>query len=68
MNLQIYHVLSDITGVSGMAIVEAIVAGQRDPLQLASLCDSKVRAERQTVVASLTGHYRVEHFLRLSNL
>ena len=42
MNLQIHHVLSDITGRSGMAIVEAIVeaivAGQRDPIQLASLC------------------------------
>lgn len=65
MNLQIHHVLSDITGVSGMAIIEAIAAGQRDPVQLASRCDSKVRAERQTVVASLTGHYRAEHLFTL---
>jgi len=65
MNLQIHHVLSDITGVSGMAIIEAIVAGQRDPLLLANLCNSKVRADQQTVVASLTGHYRVEHLFTL---
>src|ERR1700752_4359877 len=35
MNLQIHHVLSDITGISGMAIIDASVAGQRDPGQLA---------------------------------
>ena len=48
-----------------MAIIEAIVAGQRDPLLLANLCNSKVRADQQTVVASLTGHYRVEHLFTL---
>jgi transposase len=65
MNLHIHHVLSDITGVSGMAIIEAIVAGQRDPLQLAGLCHSRVRTDQQTVVQSLTGHYRDEHLFTL---
>lgn len=65
MNLQIHHVLSDITGISGMAIIAAIVAGQRDPLQLAGLCHAKVRADRQTVVKSLTGNYRPEHLFTL---
>lgn len=65
MNLQIHHVLSDIAGISGMAIVEAIVAGQRDPLQLAGLCHAKVHADRQTVVKSLTGNYRPEHLFTL---
>ena len=65
MNLQIHHVLSDITGVSGMAIVEAIVAGQRDAGQLASLCHSKVHADRPTVIKSLTGNYRPEHLFTL---
>jgi hypothetical protein len=37
MNLQVHHVLPDITGLSGMAIVEAIVAGQRDPRQTGCL-------------------------------
>jgi hypothetical protein len=65
MNLQIHHVLSDITGISGMAIVEAIVAGQRDPSQLASLRHAKVHADRQTVIKSLTGNYRPEHLFTL---
>jgi len=65
MNLQIHHVLSDITGLSGMAIVEAIVDGQRDPSQLAALCHHGVRSDRQTVVRSLTGNYRPEHLFTL---
>jgi transposase len=65
MNLQIHHVLSDITGISGMAIIEAIVAGERDPLRLAGLCHAKVHANHQTVVKSLTGNYRAEHLFTL---
>ena len=65
MNLQIHHVLSDITGISGMAIIDAIVAGQRDPGQLASLCHAKVHSDRQTVIKSLTGNYRAEHLFTL---
>ncbi len=65
MNVQIHHVLSDITGLSGMAIVEAIVAGQRDPVQLASLCHGTVRSDRQTVIQSLVGNYRPEHLFTL---
>jgi transposase len=65
MNLQIHHVLSDITGLSGMAIVEAIVAGQRDPAQLAALCHAGVRSDRQTVIRSLVGNYRSEHLFTL---
>jgi len=65
MNLQIHHVLSDITGLSGMAIVEALVAGQRDPGQLASLCHAQVHADRPTVIKSLTGNYRPEHLFTL---
>ena len=65
MNLQIHHVLSDITGQSGMAIVDAILAGQRDPAQLASLCHSRVHANPQTVIRSLVGNYRPEHLFTL---
>jgi len=65
MNLQIHHVLSDITGQSGMAILAAIVAGERDPQQLASLCHQRVRSDRQTVVKSLVGNYRAEHLFTL---
>jgi transposase len=65
MNLQIHHVLADITGLSGMAILEAIVAGERDAVRLAGLCHAMVRSDQQTVVASLTGNYRSEHMFTL---
>ena len=65
MNLQIHHVLSDITGLSGMAIVEAIVAGERSPVRLAALCHQQVRSEQETVIKSLVGNYRFEHLFTL---
>ncbi len=55
MNLQIHHVLSDITGKSGLAIVDAILAGKRDPEQLAFLADRRIHAEKETVIKSLVG-------------
>lgn len=65
MNLQLHHVLSDITGVSGMAILDAILAGERDPIKLAGLCNRRVRSSRETVAKSLAGDYRVEHLFAL---
>ena len=65
MNLQIHHVLSDITGKSGLAIVDAIVSGKRDPEQLARLADGRIHAERETVIKSLVGNYRSEHLFTL---
>lgn len=65
MNLQIHHVLSDITGASGLAILDAIVAGQRDPVALAKLCHARVRSPRETVAKALEGDYRVEHLFTL---
>ena len=65
MNLQIHHVLSDITGKSGLSIVDAILAGKRDPEQLARLADGRIRAERETVIKSLVGNYRSEHLFTL---
>ena len=49
-NLEIYHVLRDITGLSGMSIIEAIVAGERFPVRLAALCNQRVRADQDTVI------------------
>jgi len=65
MNVQLTQVLSDITGVTGMAILRAIVAGERDPLLLAQLrnpCCAKPEAE---LVKALTGNYRAEHVFAL---
>jgi transposase len=57
MNLQLHHVLSDITGLSGMRILDAILAGERDPVKLAALCHGTVRSPRATVAKSLEGDY-----------
>src|SRR5882724_10550111 len=60
MNLQLHNVISDITGASGMRILQAIVAGERDGESLASLCDPNIRASREVVRQSLEGNYRPE--------
>jgi transposase len=65
MNVQLTQALSDITGVTGLAIIRAIVAGERDPLILAQLrnpCCAKPEAE---LVKALTGNYRAEHVFAL---
>ena len=65
MNVQLQHVLSDITGATGMAIVRAIVSGTHDPAQLATLRDVRCKASTETVEAALTGHYQPEHLFAL---
>jgi transposase len=65
MNLQIHHVLSDLTGKSGLAILDAILDGKRDGEQLASLADGRIHADRETVIKSLVGNYRWEHLFTL---
>ena len=65
MNLQIHHVISDITGKSGLAIVEAILEGERDAVRLAALGDKRLKANKQTLRAALVGDYRDEHLFCL---
>lgn len=65
MNLQVHHVLSDITGVSGIAILDAILVGERDPIRLAALCNRRVRSSRDIIAKSLEGDYRSEHLFAL---
>ena len=65
MNLQIHHVISDITGVSGLRIMEAVLAGERDPIKLAALRDGRIKASEETIVKSLVGDYRREHLFTL---
>jgi transposase len=65
MNVQLHHVLSDITGLSGLAIIDAILSGERDPQLLAKLRDGRVKASEETIVAALTGDYRTEHLFTL---
>ena len=65
MNLQIHHVIDDLTGTTGTAIIEAILAGERDPVILARLRDPRVKASREVIAKSLEGHWRAEHLLVL---
>jgi transposase len=65
MNLKLHHVLSDITGVTGMAIVRDILAGVRDPHRLAAHRHGGCKASEQEIIAALTGHYRPEHLFAL---
>ncbi len=65
MNLQVHRVLSDITGVSGLRILDAILEGQRDPVELAKLCHNRVRSSQDTVANSLEDDYRTEHVFTL---
>jgi transposase len=61
MNLQIHNVISDLTGVTGLAILEAILAGERDSQKLAALKDHRIKASRDTIARSLHGDWRPEH-------
>jgi transposase len=65
MNVQIHHVISDITGLTGLAIVDAIVGGERDAAVLAKLRDPRIKASEETVRKSLEGNWRPEHVLAL---
>lgn len=65
MNLQLHHVISDVTGVTGLAILDAILAGERDPAKLAALRDPHIRSSRDTIVKALQGDYRSEHLFVL---
>jgi transposase len=66
MNLQIHHVISDITGATGMRIIRAMVDGERDPAALATLRDPRCHATPETIIAALTGNDREEHMFALT--
>lgn len=65
MNVQIHHVIADLTGKTGMAIVRQIVAGNHDPEVLAKHRDPRCRASETVVRDALRGNYKVEHLFTL---
>jgi hypothetical protein len=65
MNLQLHHVISDITGKTGLAILDAILAGEHDPHKLAPLRDYRIKARSDTIGKSLVGDGRPEHLFTL---
>ena len=58
MNVKLQHVISNITGQTGMDIIEAIVGGERDPRKLARLRNYRIKANETTIAKSLQGHWR----------
>jgi len=60
-----HRVLSDITGTSGQAILDAILSGRRDPVELAQLCHRRVQSPRGKVAQALVGDYRPKHLFTL---
>ena len=66
MNLQLHHVVSDITGATGMRIIRAIVSGERDPEVLAAFRDIRCHSSIEVIKAALVGNDRAEHIFALT--
>jgi transposase len=66
MNIQLTEVLSDVMGVTGQAIIRAIVAGERDPKVLARYRDGRVKASAAEIAEALRGNWREEHLFVLT--
>jgi len=65
MNVKLAEVVADITGVTGMAIIQAILRGQRDPLELAKLRDERCKRTQAEIARALYGNWRVDHLFAL---
>ena len=66
MNVRLHHVLSQLHGVSGLRVIEAILAGQRDPAVLAALCDMQVlKKKKAQLIKSLEGDWQEHHLFAL---
>jgi transposase len=65
MNVQLAHVLTDITGATGLAIIRAMVAGERDPVPLARFRAPRCASSTREIAKALTGHDQPEHVFAL---
>jgi transposase len=66
MNIKVQNVISEIHGASGLRIIRAIIAGERDPERLANLCDKRIlNTKREKVIASLKGNFKSQHVFAL---
>jgi len=65
MNVKLQHVVTDVTGVTGMAIIRAIVAGERDPKVLAAHRQAGCKHDESTIAKALEGTWREEHLFSL---
>ena len=65
MNVRVHRAVADLDGATGMAIVRAIVAGERDPHRLAALRDRRCQKSAAEIAEQLTGHWRADHLFSL---
>jgi transposase len=66
MNVRLHTVISQIHGVSGLRVIRAILAGERQPESLAALCDEQILKKKRTeVLKSLRGHWQEHHLFAL---
>lgn len=65
MNIKLQHVVSDIMGVTGLRIIDAILAGEREPRVLATLRDKRCKRSEQAIAMALQGNWREEHLFCL---
>jgi transposase len=65
MNLQLHHVITDVTGKTGLLILDAILSGERDPQALAELRDRRIKSSKEVLVKALHGDYLPEHLFTL---
>ena len=65
MNVRVHRAVSDVDGVTGMAILRAIVDGQRDARELAKLRDPRCRKSEEEIAEQLSGHWREDHLFSL---
>lgn len=65
MNIQLANVISDISGLSGQAIITAVLKGERNPFKLAELCDWRIRAGKEEIAGSLEGNWREDVLFEL---
>ncbi len=67
MNVQVHRAVTDVTGLTGMAIIRGIVAGERDPVELARLRHGRCRKSVQQIADHLAGNWREEHLFNLAS-
>lgn len=65
MNIQLHNVISDITGETGLKIIDSLLSGNHDPQKLVKLKSKRIKASKAKIIKSLTGDYRAEHLFTL---
>ncbi len=65
MNVRVHRAVADLQGTTGMAIVQAIVDGERDPRKLAKLRDRRCHKSEEAIAEQLSGHWREDHLFSL---